>query len=156
MPYGMPGGDTKEKDSWMERCVDSVMKGGKDKGSAVAICKVTYQKKSKKAKSDISMEQELEEVRNKLNNAIKPKIDVPESVNGSWLVEVFDEYFIVMQNGNFYKVNYEWEGDDDNLMIDWNSAVKVDKVTSYEPCDETSEVKPKAVNRRITYGGLVR
>jgi hypothetical protein len=53
MPYGMDksiGGDTKEADKWMEGCVSKVMakpdKNGKhkDKGSAIAICKATYEK----------------------------------------------------------------------------------------------------------------
>jgi hypothetical protein len=47
MPYGVDkeqGGDSKENDKWMERCVQRVMAGGKDKGSAVAICKTTLKK----------------------------------------------------------------------------------------------------------------
>lgn len=44
MPYGMRGGDTPESDSWMEKCVAKVMKDGKDKSSAIAICKATYEK----------------------------------------------------------------------------------------------------------------
>jgi len=54
MPYGMPGGDTPESDSWMERCVTHVMaEKGHKKGEAIAICKSTYdeihrQKKPKK------------------------------------------------------------------------------------------------------------
>jgi ribosomal protein S7 len=47
MPYGVDkdmGGDNKNNDAWMERCVMRVMKGGKDKGSAIAICKTTLQK----------------------------------------------------------------------------------------------------------------
>jgi len=42
MPYGIPkdiGGDSKENTEWMERCVSRVMKSGKDKSSAIAICK---------------------------------------------------------------------------------------------------------------------
>jgi hypothetical protein len=45
MPYGMKDGDTKESEKWMENCVQKVMKGGKkDKESAVAICKNSYEK----------------------------------------------------------------------------------------------------------------
>lgn len=47
MPYGVDksmGGDSPENDSWMEKCVSKVMKSGKDKGSAVAICKSTMKK----------------------------------------------------------------------------------------------------------------
>ena len=44
MPYGMKGGDTTASDSWMEKCVASVKKSGKDESSAVAICKSQYDK----------------------------------------------------------------------------------------------------------------
>lgn len=47
MPYGVDkemGGDTEENDKWMKDCVKKVMKTGKDKGSAVAICKSTMKK----------------------------------------------------------------------------------------------------------------
>lgn len=44
MPYGMKGGDTPAKDAKMERCVTHVMKSGKDKTSAIRICKVAIQR----------------------------------------------------------------------------------------------------------------
>jgi hypothetical protein len=43
MPYGFPkskGGDSPENDAKMERCVRDVMAKGKDKESAIRICKV--------------------------------------------------------------------------------------------------------------------
>ena len=49
--------DAKTNDAWMNRCILRVMKGGKDKGTAVAICKNTLQKMkgdTKKADSAIS------------------------------------------------------------------------------------------------------
>jgi len=56
MPYGVDkdiGGDSDENVSWMEKCVQKVMKTGKDKGSAVAICKSTLKKtKGDKAKAE--------------------------------------------------------------------------------------------------------
>lgn len=61
MPYGLPeevGGDSKENEQWMERCVERVMKQGKDKSSAVAICKSTLVK-SKKNNSDASFDLSL-------------------------------------------------------------------------------------------------
>lgn len=51
MPYGVDkdlGGDNEKNDKWMEKCVDSVMKSGKDKSSAVAICKAQMKKKHEK------------------------------------------------------------------------------------------------------------
>lgn len=58
-PYGVDkelGGDNPANDAWMENCVTKVMKGGvKDKGRAVAICKVTL-KKHKGNQKDASIE----------------------------------------------------------------------------------------------------
>jgi ribosomal protein S7 len=53
MPYGVAkdqGGDSQANDAWMEKCVSSVMKGGKSKGSAIAICKTTLATLKKKRK----------------------------------------------------------------------------------------------------------
>jgi len=50
MPYNVDkelGGDNKKNDKFMESCVKKVMAGGKDKGSAVAICKSTMEKMHK-------------------------------------------------------------------------------------------------------------
>lgn len=46
MPYGLPGGrDSDPKfEKWMENCVNRVMKTGKEKDIAVAICKGTLKK----------------------------------------------------------------------------------------------------------------
>jgi len=59
MPYGVDkklGGDSPSNDKWMENCVSKVMKGGvKDKGRAVAICKVTFEK-HKGNQKDASLE----------------------------------------------------------------------------------------------------
>jgi hypothetical protein len=60
MPYNVDkeqGGDNKENDKWMENCVAKVMKSGKDKGSAVAICKTTLKKsKDNKAKAEFLLD----------------------------------------------------------------------------------------------------
>jgi uncharacterized protein YoaH (UPF0181 family) len=66
-PYGIDkslGGDSKENDSWMEQCVQKVMKTGKDKGSAIAICKITL-RKSKGNKSKASFI--IDEIFRKIN-----------------------------------------------------------------------------------------
>jgi len=58
MPYGVDkdiGGDSKENTQWMEKCVKKVMNTGKDKSSAIAICKSTL-KKSKGNKSRASFD----------------------------------------------------------------------------------------------------
>lgn len=56
MPYGISpesGGDSKENDRWMENCVKKVMKQGKEKSVAIAICKSTLMKvKGNKSKAE--------------------------------------------------------------------------------------------------------
>lgn len=57
MPFGVDkdlGGDTKKNDAWMEKCVQKVMATGKDKGSAIAICKASMKKAHEKMKGDES------------------------------------------------------------------------------------------------------
>ena len=56
MPYGVDkdiGGDSEENTGWMEKCVQKVMKTGKEKENAIAICKSTLKKtKGDKAKAE--------------------------------------------------------------------------------------------------------
>lgn len=47
MPYGVSkseGGDSAGNTAWMERCVASVQKSGRDKVSAIRICKAQLSK----------------------------------------------------------------------------------------------------------------
>jgi hypothetical protein len=56
MPYGVDkdqGGDDSKNTEWMEKCVTSVMdRTGKDKSSAIAICKAQLKKQKSKANLD--------------------------------------------------------------------------------------------------------
>ena len=55
MPYSLPsdiGGDSPENVKWMEKCVTSIQKTGKEKSSAIAICKAQLIKRKRNAKSD--------------------------------------------------------------------------------------------------------
>jgi c-di-AMP phosphodiesterase-like protein len=65
-PYGVDkdlGGDNEENVSWMENCVRKVMKQGKDKSSAVAICKATLKRsKNNKAKASFIIDKKLYEL----------------------------------------------------------------------------------------------
>lgn len=58
-PFGVDkklGGDNKENDGWMEKCVSKVKAQGKDEGSAVAICKAQLQKmKGKKEEASVAL-----------------------------------------------------------------------------------------------------
>jgi ribosomal protein S7 len=63
-PYGVDkkqGGDNKSNDAWMEKCVSSVMKSGKSKGSAIAICKtqLSRKKESKSELEEIKVDQDI-------------------------------------------------------------------------------------------------
>lgn len=47
MPYGVAkdvGGDSPKNDSLMERCVQRLMSDGKDKETAIRICKASIQR----------------------------------------------------------------------------------------------------------------
>ncbi len=60
MPYGVDkklGGDSKENDAWMERCVTSVMKGGKEKSNAIAICKSQMKKMHEKKENKAGLDE---------------------------------------------------------------------------------------------------
>lgn len=153
MPYGIKN-ETPSTTAWMERCVESVHKSSPDisKSGCIAICKVQYQKtKKKKASSETSLEFKVHELRENIIEQLHPKIDRPSAIDGTWLEEIFDDYMIVNANGDLYKIKYSWKEDTEDLVIDWSSAVKVERVVSYEPC-EVAEFKSKTV----TYGGLVR
>lgn len=55
MPYGVDkkiGGDNPSNTGFMEKCVAKVMEGGKDKSSAIAICKAQLKKNKEKNKSE--------------------------------------------------------------------------------------------------------
>jgi len=62
-PYGVDknqGGDSPDNVSWMERCVESVMKKNSklSKGSAIAICK-TQLKRTKDKDAEISFDKDI-------------------------------------------------------------------------------------------------
>jgi hypothetical protein len=49
MPYGVAktqGGDTRKNDAWMERCILAVQAKGKDKVTAIRICKAQLAKRN--------------------------------------------------------------------------------------------------------------
>jgi len=59
MPYGVDkslGGDSEENTKWMDDCVTTLKKQGKEEGSAIAICKVTMRKhkENMKKKGDMT------------------------------------------------------------------------------------------------------
>jgi hypothetical protein len=63
MPYGISkdlGGDNDKNDKWMEDCVSSVMKGGKGKDTAVAICKAQMRKSKMKKQREEQMKSSIE------------------------------------------------------------------------------------------------
>lgn len=102
MPYGVDkelGGDNPKNDSWMEKCVDSVMKGGKSKGSAIAICKEQMRKNKSKSsfnEEDTAVEKEtLAEFDVAMQNCAKVLLDtgVVESQReaADWCENLFAE-----------------------------------------------------------------
>lgn len=53
MPYGLPKEiNSPENNKWMETCVSRIMKTGKEKGAAIAICKTSLiKRKGKKSEA---------------------------------------------------------------------------------------------------------
>ena len=160
MPYGMPGGDTKKNDAWMEKCVDSVMKSGKDKSSAIAICKVTYMKSHGKAEDEEALsDTSLRDVENEISRALQelfphnPQLEAVPST-GVYLVDVYATYVIAEIGDALYKLDYSL----DNGQVSFSNPVKVVRKIVYEPeASETqSEVKkyPKDGGRITTYHGI--
>jgi hypothetical protein len=52
MPYGIKD-ESPNQTKWMEKCVMKIMKSGKDKSSAIAICKSQLEKSKDTAKAEL-------------------------------------------------------------------------------------------------------
>jgi len=97
MPYNIDsksGGDSKENDAFMEKCVAGVMKSGKDKSSAIAICKTTLKKKKESnSELDLVIDEEVVSTFNKYKEkylrATKSALNVDErTAMGMFLVHL--------------------------------------------------------------------
>ena len=157
MPYGIPN-EKPEQTRWMEKCVSSVMDSNPKytEDRAIAICKAQLKKngwKTKKGEADLSMHEELWELEKKIREAIGgPMLDSPAS--SPYVSDIFDDYVIINKGSKLYKVDWSMSGDE--VTIDWDSAVEVDRKTVYEPSESEMKVPdvktPK--HRRITMGNM--
>lgn len=99
MPYGVDkklGGDSKENDAWMERCVSSVMeKSGRSKSSAIAICK-SQMRKSRNDKAEA--ETDVINLENILRNQFIKKIMKAEKKT---FAQANAEYEAILAKYNF-------------------------------------------------------
>lgn len=163
MPYGIKN-ETPKQTAWMERCVDSVMKGSKGmtKSRAIAICKVQLKKTgtSEEAISEESLRQQFNDFEDKLWKALSPELrpDVCCSPRGNhYIVDIFDTYVIVAEGDKMYKLSYTINGED--VTFDWSNATEVERVTSYEPVKQAEkQMKVPQMPRReggrvVTFGG---
>ena len=162
MPYGIKE-ETPEQTAWMEKCISSITGVNKRTGKKytesekIAICKFNLKKHGwkvpKEAGSELSIEQEINELEKKIRDAIGPSPDVvPSSV---WVTDVFDDYVIVYKGDKLYKVNWSMSGNE--VSVDWNSAVEVERKIVYEPVSAERKIITRVPNvkrkyRRITYG----
>lgn len=166
MPYGIKN-ETKEQTRWMESCVESVMGDNEDytKPRAIGICKAQLKsnnwkvKKSEESDAELSMREELWDLERKIREAIMGPIPIDVPSSGPWVADVFDDYVIVEKANKMYKVNWSISGED--VSIDWDTAVEVERMTVYEPVSGESEkeivtnvpdVKRTQTGRRITWG----
>jgi hypothetical protein len=103
MPYGVDkqlGGDNKDNESWMERCVKGVMeKNNKMKeGNAIAICK-SQMKKSKEKKSEFIYDENIvREFNSYREQWIRKSMNTGKTFNES--SNLFDAY-ISLNNYNY-------------------------------------------------------
>ena len=107
MPYGVDrslGGDNDKNTMFMEKCVTSVMKGGKDKSSAIAICKAQMKKNHEK-NHDKNMDAEFTGVDpDILNKEYMKKQGFINSLRQSKLVtfaQAEAEYYVFLAKTNF-------------------------------------------------------
>jgi hypothetical protein len=162
MPYGIPN-EKPEQTKWMEKCVTSVMGDNPDykKDRAIAICKAQLKKnnwKVKKGEAELSMREELWDLEKKIREAIRGPVDAPVPSSGPWVADIFDDYIIVEKADKLFKVDWSMSGDDIN--VDWDTAVEVERKTVYEPVEGESEREVitkvpdvgKGKHRRITWG----
>jgi len=161
MPYGVPN-ERPEQTKWLEKCVGSVMKQNpKYKESrAIAICKAQLKNnnwKVKKGDAELSIREGLYELEKKIRDAIDLPSSLPES--GVYVDDVFDDYVIVNKDSKLYKINWSMSGD--VVSVDWNKAIEVERVVSYEPVKSESEreittdvpsIKGDTRYRRVTWG----
>ncbi len=155
MPYGMPGGDTPEKDKWMENCVNSVGKSnpGKSKGDCIAICKVSYMKshkdtKAEEAFSETSLRETMDLIQKALDEVVHPAQEqAPGGVTRAWVVDVFDSYIIAETDAGYFKIDYSLA----NNKVVFSNPVQVQRKIVYEPVAKASSSVFNS-GRRITMG----
>ena len=105
MPYGIPkniGGDSPENVKWMEGCVNKVMKTGRPKPSAIAICKTQLTRNKSKSSDDSSVDEDIlsgfEMDKNNYIRKLMEILDVPFNVAS----ELF-EYKLLQNNYDLLK-----------------------------------------------------
>jgi len=160
MPYNIPN-ETPKQTRWMERCVNSVMERNPDydESRAIAICKATLKKNDWKvpddSESELSMREELWELEKKIMDAIRIPVRDVSPAPGPFLADVFDDFVIVEMDNKLFKIPWSMSGDE--VKIDWESAIEVERKTVYEP-SEAGEKGIRVPNggRRIGYGNIVR
>lgn len=160
MPYNLQKeNDTKENNTWMEKCVGSVSGENKrtgkpyTKGEKVAICKVQL---NKKGTSEAANEVGLREIENILYNAIDDETTAPAYPSGAYLVDTFDTYVIISKSGDYFKVPYLINLDDKEASFEWDKAKKVLRKETWEEASETSGKIPNITSTEtrkiITHG----
>lgn len=151
MPYGIPN-EKPEQTKWMEKCVLSVRKENPDykEDRIISICKAQLKKNNWKvpsSSSELSMRDELYDLEKKIREAIDGSSVLKES-NGPWISDIFDDYVIIEQNNKLFKAYWSISGDD--ITINWDSAIEVTRVITYEPVKTTKS----SSGRVVTYGGI--
>lgn len=158
MPYGIPN-EKPEQTRWMEKCVSSVRKDNPkySESRAIAVCKAQLKKnnwKVKKGEAELSMKEELWELEKKIREAVSPT-DFREEPASAWVEDIFDDFVILNKDRKLYKVDWSLSGDE--VSIDWDTLVEVERKTTYEPVGKSETKIPDIKStdnkhRRITWG----
>jgi hypothetical protein len=106
----------------MESCVAEVMAGGKDKSDAVSICRSRLVKDGKK---DVTLSEREGRVRASWSAIFKDG-DYNEPL--PWLQYIFDDYAVFTLNGDYWKIEYSWEGT--QAVFNFESIVLVEHTFS--------------------------
>jgi hypothetical protein len=159
MPYGIKN-ENENTIKFMESCVDSVMKTGKNKSSAIAICKVQYEKSKKESSAGVTefSEESLRETENKIQKALNRLFpdnldNQPVPTQRVWIMDTFDTYIVaeVYLNNTSFLCKLDYTISDSGEIL-FSNPVIVERKIEYIPVASLSEAKK---DNRQAYGSII-
>ena len=107
-------------------------KAAKDSSAAKAqeLAKKYLPKKESMAEAGFMS---FNDIRSRLNTALQARLNMPDSVDGPWVQDVFDDRLIYSLAGKMYQLDYSI---DDKGNVTLGDPFEVMQVTTYEPVTE--------------------